>query len=140
VKAVLDTNVLIDFFRHPEHRKAFEARTLRPQLFMSSIVAMELFASCRNKQEEQALLGFLKPFEKAGRVLTPDAACFLAVGRVLANLGGEGMPVAQRRQIVNDAMIAVSATQEGAIVVTANARHFARIARYTPLRWMRPDG
>ena len=49
------------------------------------------------------------------------------------------MPAAQRRQIANDALIAVSATREGVVVVTANARDFARIGKYTPLRWMLPD-
>ncbi len=106
---------------------------------MSSVVVMELFAGCRNKQEQQELQGFLKPFEKAGRVLTPDHGCFLEVGRVLAKLGMDGMPAAQRRQSANDAMIAVSATREGVVVVTANARDFARIGKYTPLRWMLPD-
>ena len=139
MKAVLDTNVLIDFFRHPQHREAFESRTMRPQFLMSSMVAMELFAGCRTKPARHALDSFLKPFEKAGRVVSPDHACFLESGRVLAKLGVDGVSLAQRRQMVNDTVIAVSATRAGAIVVTANARDFARIGKHTPLRWIRPE-
>jgi predicted nucleic acid-binding protein len=49
------------------------------------------------------------------------------------------MGVAQRRQIVNDVLIAVSAARAGAVVVTANARDFTRIEKHTPARWMTPE-
>jgi predicted nucleic acid-binding protein len=139
MKAVLDTNVLIDFFRNPNHKEEFEARTLRPQFLMSSVVAMELFAGCRTKAQQQELGSFLKPFEKAGRLVTPDHACFLEGGRVLAKLGEGGLSLVQRRQMVNDVMIAVSAARAGAIVVTANVRDFVLIGKYTPVRWILPD-
>jgi predicted nucleic acid-binding protein len=53
MKAVPDTNVLIDFFRNPNRREEFEAKTLRPQFFMSPVVALELFAGCRLQRPEQ---------------------------------------------------------------------------------------
>ena len=102
MKAVPDTNVLLDFFRNPNHKEEFEARTLRPQFFMSSVVAMELFAGCRTKRQQAELESFLKPFEKARRVITPDHSCFLEAGRVLARLGGEGIDIVRRRQMVNE--------------------------------------
>ncbi len=138
MKALLDTNVLIDFFRNPNHKEEFEARTLRPQFYMSSVVALELYAGCRDKHEQDELASFLKPFETAGRIVTPDHACFLECGRVLAKLAQRGMGVAQRRQISNDVLIALSATRVGAIVVTANIRDFALIAEHSTVRWMVP--
>jgi predicted nucleic acid-binding protein len=125
MKAVLDTNVLIDFFRNPNCREAFEAKTLRPQFFMSSVVSMELFAGCRTKRQQSELASFLKPFEKAKRVITPDHSCFLEAGRVLVRLGGQGVDIVRRRQMVNDILIAVTAARVGAVVITANIQDFA---------------
>ncbi len=53
MRAVPDTNVLIDFFRNPNHKEEFEEKTLRPQFFMSSVVAMELFAAAGQSGEDQ---------------------------------------------------------------------------------------
>jgi predicted nucleic acid-binding protein len=138
MKVLLDTNVLIGFFRNPRKKEKFESRSHRPLLFMSSMVALELFAGCRTAREEKALASFLKPFEKAGRVVTPDHACFREAGRVLAGLGRDGMGTAHRRQIVNDVLIAVAAGRAGVVVVTANATDFTLIQRHTPVRWMLP--
>jgi predicted nucleic acid-binding protein len=138
MKALLDTNVLIGFFRNPGQREEFESRTHRPLLLMSSIVVLELFAGCRTPRQEKALASFLKPFEKAGRVLTPDHASFREAGRVLAGLGRGGIGTAHRRQIVNDVLIAVTAARSGTIVVTANARDFSQIEKHLPVRWMLP--
>ena len=136
MKVVLDTNVLIGFFRNPSQREEFESRARRPLLFMSSVVALELLAGCRTQRQEKALMSFLKPFEKAGRVLTPDHVAFREAGRVLAGLGRDGIGAAHRRQIVNDLLIAVTAASLGAVVVTANALDFSRIEKHTPVRWM----
>ena len=105
---------------------------------MSSVVALELFADCRTARQERALAGFLKPFEKAGRLVTPDHACFREAGRVIAGLGRDGIGTAHRRQIGNDVLIAVTAARAGAVVVTANAGDFSLIEKHTPVRWMTP--
>ncbi len=139
MKVLLDTNVLISFFRNPALKEEFEARTRRPLLFMSSIVALELFAGCRSVREERALASFLKPFEKAARIVTPDYGCFRETGDVLAALGRDGIGAAHRRQIVNDVLLAVTAARSGVVVVTANAANFILIAKHTPVRWMRPS-
>lgn len=138
MKIVLDTNVLIDFFRNPDRKAHFESRTKRPLLYMSSVVAMELFAGCRTTRQRKAMGGFLKPFEKAGRLIVPQHRVFLRAGEILAKLGTDGMTVVQRRQMVGDILMAVSAADAGVIVVTANVRHFERIANHTPLQWMQP--
>ncbi len=139
MKILFDTNVLIRFFRNPQDREQFELRTRRPLLFMSSIVAMELFAGCRTSRQEKALVGFLKPFEKASRLITPDHACFRDAGKVLAGLGRDGTGRAHRYQIVNDVLIAVTAVRYGMVVVTANGADFSLIGKHTPVRWISPE-
>jgi predicted nucleic acid-binding protein len=138
MKVLLDTNVLIGFFRNPRQKEEFELRSHRPLLFMSSVVALDLFAGCRTQRQERALSSFLKPFEKAGRMLTPDHGCFREAGRVLAGLGQDGIGAAHRRQIVNDTLIAVTAGRAGVVVVTANAADFSLIEKHTPVRWTLP--
>lgn len=138
MKVLLDTNVLIGFFRNPNGKEEFEARTFRPQIFMSSVVAMELFAGCQTKRQESELASFLKTFEKAGRMLAPTPSCFCEAGRVLARLGADGLALAERRRVTNDVLIAVTAVRHGAVVITANSRDFSRIEKHTPVRWMLP--
>ena len=77
MKVLFDTNVWINFFRDPEYKEEFESRTNRPLCYMSSVVAMELFAGCRTARQQQAMSSFLKPFENAGRLITPDHGAYL---------------------------------------------------------------
>ena len=137
MNVVPDTNVRIELFRNPAKKAEFEARTRRPLLYMSSVVALELFAGCRTEWQRASISGFLKPFEKAGRVVTPDHASYQQAGKALAKLGEAGMGIAARRQIVNDVMIAVTAARFGAVVVAANVHDFALIEKHVPVRWMR---
>jgi len=139
MKLLLDTNVWIAFFRNPSRWDEFEDRMQRPLLLMSSIVALELRAGCITSREKRDLAGFLKPFEKAGRVITPDHASFVEAGRVLAEFKRDGIGVAHRRQILNDVLIAVTAIRAGAVVVTANANDFLRIEKHTAVRWTQPN-
>src|SRR5262249_49965180 len=120
-------------------KEAFEARTDRPLLFMSSIVAMELFAGCRTQRQQSALTSFLKPFEKARRLVTPDHAALMEAGRVLAQLGRDGIAKVHRRQMSNDVIIAVTAVRAGIVVITQNTQDFTRIEKHLPVRWMRPS-
>lgn len=95
MKIVPDTNVLIELFRAPAKRAAFEARMQRPHLHMSSIVLMELLAGCRTRNHERAIAGFLTPFRKEGRIVTPDYGAYEESGRVLAGLMDQGIESAR---------------------------------------------
>ena len=134
MKVLFDTNVWIEFFRNPDGKAAFEARTNRPLCYMSSLVAMELFAGCRTARLQQAMTSFLKPFEKGGRLVTPDHGVYLESARILCEFGLEGVRLDDRRKLVSDVLIAVSAARAGIIVVTANAKDFERIAKHSPNR------
>ena len=138
MKVVPDANIVIGFFRNPESQGGFASRTPRQLVYMSSVVALELYAGCRTHRREMLLANFLKPFEKAGRLILPDHASFLEAGRVLAKLGDDGIGLTHRRQIVNDVLIAVTAARAGMVVVTRNINDFSLIERYVAMRWMLP--
>jgi predicted nucleic acid-binding protein len=69
----------------------------------------------------------------------PNHASFREAGRVLAGLGRDGIGTTHRLQIVNDVLVAVTAAQFGAIVVTANIHDFSLIEKHTPVRWILPN-
>ncbi len=139
MKIVPDSNVWIGFFRNPAGRIAFESAYGRPLLYMSAVVVLELASGCRTRRHRDALDDLVKPFEKAGRILTPDLSTFRDAGLVLAKLGEDGIGTQHRRQLVNDVLIAVTAARNGAVVVTANSRDFALIARHSPVLWTPPS-
>ena len=97
---------------------------------------MELFAGCRTKAHERALEGFLRPFRKTGRIVTPDSAAYEEAGRALSRLARSGIGAAHRRALVNDLLIAVSAYRGGLVVVTSNEKDFRLLEKHTPMRWL----
>ena len=136
MKVVPDTNVLIGLFRDPIRKAAFDLQVHRSLMFMNSVVAMELQAGCRTPRHRRAMAGFLKPFERTGRVISPDYVAYLEAGRVLALLADEGVGREHLRQLLADVLIAISSSRAGAVVVTANAKDFSRIENHTPVRWI----
>jgi len=108
----------------------------RAQLYMSSVVAMELRAGCRTRRDSRILEQLLAPFVSAGRIVTPHHAIFWRAGQTLADLGQRtGLDAAARRRLVNDVLIALSAVSIGAALVTEDRADFKLIAQDVPLVW-----
>lgn len=103
-----------------------------PGLYLSSVVAAELRAgvhgSASRKSLEKDVLG---PFVRRGRVLTPSAAAWDALGLTLAMLRqDEGLQLARvSRAFALDTLLAYSCREAGAVLVTRNERDMARIRR-----------
>lgn len=136
MKVIFDTDVLIDFFRSGAELESIEGAISRSSIYLSSIVAMELYAGARRRSDRRMLGQFFQPFERAGRLVSPNHALFCRAGGVLAELGSRfGFDAAKRRSLANDLLIALSAVSIGAIVVTNNRRDFAPIADCISLPW-----
>lgn len=110
-KYALDTNCYIDASRDSEfldHLTRFSAWST-PGLYLSSVVASELRAGTRSGQDrkklEEKILG---PFVKRGRVLTPSAAAWDALGLTLSALReAEGLVLSEvRRSFALDILLA----------------------------------
>lgn len=101
-------------------------------LYVSSVVAAELRAGARSVRDrrtvEDRLLG---PFARHDRVLTPSAAAWEALGRTLSTLRDrEGLQLAQAtRSFAFDVLLAYTCRENGAVLVSANAKDMARIHR-----------
>jgi predicted nucleic acid-binding protein len=79
---------------------------------------------------------FERDFEKARRILVPNLNDWTQTGKVLARLAAkyDYEKIGQGR-LTNDALIAMSAARLGITVITANARHFLRLAEFRPFQW-----
>ena len=129
---MLDTNCYVQAARHPGQLTALGQFTTWavPHLFLSSVVAAALRAGIRTAQErtrlEQVVLG---PFMKRGRLITPSAAAWDALGLTLATLrSATGLdPALAKRSFAFDVLLAYSAREVGAVVITSNRAGMERI-------------
>lgn len=131
---VLDTNCFIDAARDPVAAAGFEAFCARaaPALVLSSVVAAALRAGARTPTARHTLeRQVLAPYLRRGRVLTPSAASWDALGTTLATLAAEeGLDLRQvPRSFVFDVLVAHSCREAGAVLVSANRRDLDRIGR-----------
>jgi predicted nucleic acid-binding protein len=142
-KYVLDANCYIDASRDQvalTNLTQFSSWSA-PGLFLSSVVAAELRAGVatqkNRKRLEEEVLG---PFVRRGRIVTPTAAAWDALGLTLATLREkEGLQLAQvSRSFVLDILLAFSCRKVGAILVTGNVRDMQRIQRVFAFQYTTP--
>jgi predicted nucleic acid-binding protein len=138
LKVILDSDVLIDHFRSGSEAALLAQLADRTQWYLSSVVAMELRSGCRSRRDVRLLDKFFHSFERTGRVVYPSHRIWLRAGIALAELGRRpGVNATRRKNMANDALIALSAASIGAAVVTRNATDFQALARVMPLLWFR---
>jgi predicted nucleic acid-binding protein len=142
-KLVLDTNCFIDASRTDAANAAYELFTAQaaPRLYLSSVVAAELRAGAISPSElTQLEQEVLTPYQRRGRIVTPSAAAWNALGTTLATLVREdGLQLnTTRRSFFFDILIAYSCREIGAILVSANLQDLARIARVFAFDYVAP--
>ena len=142
-KLVLDSNCFIDATKSNAANAALELFTSRaaPRLYLSSVVAAELRAGVIDPAKRKKLDDdVLDPYVRRGRIATPSAAAWRALGDTLATLAGdEGLDLKTvRRSFVFDILIAHSCREIGAIFVSANIRDMERIARVFAFDYVAP--
>ena len=119
-RLLLDTDVLIEYLRGRGEAVEY-LESLSSDLYLSVISVAELFAGARGDEEERSLTQFLLAFT------------VLPVTEKVARLGG-----LYRRDFrpshdtgLADALIAATAIENGADLVTFNRRHFPMVSRIT---------
>jgi predicted nucleic acid-binding protein len=145
---LLDSNVYIAGFNDPAFADSFRAfhQANLPRLVLSAVVAHELLVGARTRDRLEALeRGLLEPFRTRSRIHVPTLATWKRaadVDRRLRELGGYQASLAQRG-FGNDILIAASARELGATVVTRNLGDFELIRRVIAIRfeppWPRAD-
>ncbi len=120
---VPDTTVLIAVIRDARARSEFLKEVRSGDVWLSTVVAAELYAGTHSREDSQALDRLVAAMERLGRLLVPTADEWVRAGRLLARrtrLSGAVQP----RGHLADVLIVVSAARLKGTVVTANVRHF----------------
>jgi predicted nucleic acid-binding protein len=142
-KYVLDTNLFIRAFRDPEANAAltrFHA-AFAPFEYLSAIVAQELRAGAQSEEHlnrlEDLVLGV---YGRRGRVFAPSRTAWETSGDVLAKLAWEEGLEAGRvsKAFGNDVLLALSCREAGMVLLTENARDFARVRRHVQFEYASP--
>jgi predicted nucleic acid-binding protein len=128
-KVVLDTNVYIDWI----NRGLREDLMLGPGIlrYLSGVVVMELRAGARVRGDRVAIDRLVRAYASGARLVVPTHRIFDRAGSALRQLKLAGFEI-RSASFVHDVLIALSAREIGATVVTSNVRDFEAISRFEP--------
>ena len=130
-KVLLDTNVFIDYLRAELHAAWVFGGQENVVRFVSAVVLMELHLGATTPKREKAVARVTAAFP-TNRVIAPAAHLFPQAGRLFRRLYGERLGESDRLGPMNDLLIALTAREIGATVVTGNVAEFNRIADELP--------
>jgi predicted nucleic acid-binding protein len=118
---LLDTDVLVDFFRG--HIKAVDfVKKYNARIILSSIVVAELYAGVKGDAEQAALQNFVSLF----RVVPVSAEIAKAAGLYKRDFGkSHGVGLA-------DTILAATAETENAELKTLNTKHYPMLKHLKP--------
>lgn len=125
---ILDTTVFVDTIRGRRESAWIRNLVLAGRGYLPAVVAHELWAGTRSREDADALGLVVRGFERLGMVLTPRYEDWILAGRLLEQyqrLYGAINP----RDHANDVLIVLSASQVAGTVLTVNLRHMDRWAR-----------
>jgi predicted nucleic acid-binding protein len=131
---VLDTNIYIRALRDRQRLadlKRFRVRA-RARLWLSAVVGLELRAGAGTAAHAQALEDLLTIYIDRERLVVPSFDAYQQAGRIIATLAHkERFALADApRSFINDALLAASCREAGAVLVTENTRDFITIQRH----------
>jgi tRNA(fMet)-specific endonuclease VapC len=131
---VFDTNVYVAALREGVDGVAFaRIRTRAPRTFLASVVSAELRAGAVDRIGRLAVRELVEQFDRLRRIVTPDGRSWNLAGDVLGDIRrGEPSLRSKLPSLWNDALIALSARQIGASVVSGNVRDFELLHRFMP--------
>jgi predicted nucleic acid-binding protein len=140
---LVDSNVYIHAFRDAafgEWLRQFHKSHL-PQLVLSAVVVHELVVGAADKTKVKSLQrGLIAPFRARRRVHAPGSQTWEMAAdvdlrlRVQTNLQTK----LKTRSFANDLLIAASARELGAVIVTENSSDFSLIASVLDIRFLAP--
>ncbi len=137
-KVLLHTNVFCGYLRAGLHAEWVLGRVSHTIRFLSAIVLMELRFGADTPRRKRAVDSIQRAFP-AGRLIAPTPPLFEEAGRLFRTLHADGTGLHDRLGPLNDLLIALTARQIGATVITNNLDEFRRIAtRVSGLRVVAP--
>ncbi len=140
---LLDSSVYIRAFREPEFGEEFRAfhRGALPTLVLSAVVASEVLIGALTPERERAFRrGILDPFQSRRRLHVPTWGTWdraSAIDRRMRRRPAFHSRL-DRRSFFQDILIAASARDLGATVITLNTRDFEVIAEFIDITIAEP--
>jgi predicted nucleic acid-binding protein len=123
---LLDTNVFVDFLRAELHSDWVFGGATRLIRFIPAVALMELYLGANTPAREKAVGRLEAAFKK--RVIAPSPPLYAKAGRLFRVVYGDRSAGTDRLGAMNDVLIALTACEIGATVVTSNVAEFARVA------------
>lgn len=130
-KVLLDTNVLIDFLRAGMHAEWVLGGHGTVVRFISAVALLELRLGADTPKRKKAVDRLHQAF-RSGRTLGLTPTLLDHAGRMFRALYGNASGLIDRLGPMNDVLIALTAREIGATVVTSNVLEFRRIAAKVP--------
>ena len=129
---VFDTNIYVAALREGLGGLSFgRLEEAAPRTFLASVVSAELRAGAVDDVGRRTVIDLVKRFERLGRVVVPTAGSWNDAGDVLAKIARRQPGFRTKAHgLWNDALIALSARQIGATIVTGNRHDFELLRRY----------
>lgn len=135
IKIVFDTSAFIPWLNRGIIYPLWEKEGETPVIYMSAVVMAELYAGAFDRTSIKLLDELYNIFSGLGRLVVPAAADWQKTGKVAAQLGRKyGFEEKYVVGITHDILIALSARQIGAAVVTHNVKDFLRIREWVDFK------
>ena len=126
-KVVFDTNIYIDVFNRGLHQE--EINGFQKIMYLAHPVLHELWMGAKGKKEIRHLEQFSARFIRLKRLIIPEPATQIRIGKVCHMLYTSGKLNPKQPRIYNDICIALLARQIGASLVTKNEADFEKIRK-----------
>lgn len=130
-KVLLDSNVLIDFMRAGMHTQWVVGGHGTVVRFISAVVLLELRLGADTPKRKKAVDRIQQAFQ-AGRTLGLTSSTLDHAGGLFRTMYGNASGLNDRLGPMNDLLIALTAREIGATVLTNNLFEFRRIAGKIP--------
>lgn len=131
-KVLVDTSVYITAIRQGrEGPTGMQLIEWFPRTYLASVVSAELRAGVRSARGLSAVRSFTDGFGRVRRVVAPTPQSWDQAGDILAQIARSRPDLSDAiHQLWNDALIALSARQVGATVVTDDLNDFALLREH----------
>ncbi len=130
-KVLLDTNILIDFLRAGMYAEWVLGGHGTVVRFISAVVLLELRLGADTPKRKKAVDRLHLAFQ-SGRILGLTPSIMDNAGRLFRTMYGNASGLGDRLGPMNDVLIALTAREIGATIVTGNILEFRRIAGKVP--------
>lgn len=131
---VLDTNVYVGALRNRDELQLLKQFLLRAgmRVRVDGIVAMELLAGAGSTEHVDAVRALISPYMLRDWTTAPSFAACTEAGRLLAELafGKRGGRRTMAPSLANDALLAASCRDAGAVLVTNNTADFTALQQH----------